>query len=66
MRHRYASPLLKMTDDRILVKQIIELEEGEFKQNYPMADIQYYRQKENVGHSRKKKLHMSHILFKFT
>ena len=35
MRHRYASPLLQMTDDKILVKQIIELEEGEFKQNYP-------------------------------
>lgn len=35
MRHRYASPLLQMTDDKILVKQIIELEDGEFKQNYP-------------------------------
>lgn len=35
MKHRYASPLLQLMDGNILVKQIIELENGEFKRKYP-------------------------------
>jgi len=34
MKSRYASPLLQMPDGNVLVKQIIELEDGEFKKNY--------------------------------
>lgn len=35
MKHRYTSPLLQVIDGNIIVRQIIELENGEFKRNYP-------------------------------
>lgn len=38
MKHRYASPLLQIMDGNVLVKQIIELEHGEFKRKYPFEE----------------------------